>query len=89
MVVKAFEYTAKISVGITLNTNDFFTLYYMFTTIHLFHVLIGLSVLGFTYSRFDANGRRAPSLGLLEGAGVFWQLVDLLWIILFALLYLL
>lgn len=89
MVVKAFEYTAKISVGITLNTNDFFTLYYMFTTIHLFHVLIGLSVLGFTYSRFDANGRRASSLGLLEGAGVFWQLVDLLWIILFALLYLL
>lgn len=89
VIVKAFEYGAKISAGITLNTNGFFIFYYMFTAIHLIHVLIGLGVLTFAFTRFDRDGRFAAPFGLIEGAGAFWHLVDLLWIILFALLYLL
>ena len=88
VIVKAFEYSAKISHGITLTTNDFFTYYYGLTAIHLIHVLIGLAVLTFTFSRFK-NGRFAAPFGLIEGVGAFWHLVDLLWIVLFALLYLL
>ena len=89
VIVKAFEYAAKISAGITLNTNGFFIFYYMFTAIHLIHVLIGLGVLTFTITRFDRGGRFTAPFGLIEGAGAFWHLVDLLWIVLFALLYLL
>jgi nitric oxide reductase NorE protein len=61
----------------------------MCTGIHLVHVLIGLGVLCFTLSRFDGTGRMQGGVALIEGSGAFWHLVDLLWIILFALLYLL
>jgi nitric oxide reductase NorE protein len=88
VVVKAFEYSAKIVQGFTLNSNSFSIYYYMFTGIHLVHVLIGLGALCFTLSRFDRTGG-TPSLALIEGSGAFWHLVDLLWIVLFALLYLL
>ena len=89
VVVKFFEYSAKISAGITLNTNSFFIFYYMFTAIHLLHVLIGLGVLTLIYTRFDRSGQFRADLSLIEGGGAFWHLVDLLWIVLFALLYLL
>lgn len=87
VAVKAFEYSAKIAQDFTLNTNSFSIYYYMFTGIHLVHVLIGLGVLGYTASHFDKSGRM-PGTALMEGSGAFWHLVDLLWIILFALLYL-
>ena len=89
IAVKAFEYSEKISQGFTLNTNSFSIYYYMFTGIHLVHVLIGLGVLCFTLSRFDKAGQMPGGAALIEGGGAFWHLVDLLWIILFALLYLL
>lgn len=88
VMVKAFEYSAKIGQGFTLNTNNFSIYYYMFTGIHLLHVLIGLGVLAFAVSRFDNRGALRGGIGMIEGAGAFWHLVDLLWIILFALLYL-
>ena len=88
VAVKAFEYSGKISAGITLNTNEFFIYYFMFTGIHLLHVLIGLGVLIFTASHFGKDGRMKGGPALIEGSGAFWHLVDLLWIVLFALFYL-
>lgn len=88
VIVKIIEYSAKIRAGITLNTDPFFTLYYMFTAIHLIHVVIGLGVLTFICTRFNREGRFVAPVSLIEGGGAFWHLVDLLWIILFALLYL-
>ncbi len=84
--VKAVEYTEKIAAGITLNSNPFFMFYFAFTGIHLLHVLIGLGVLGFMLSKLHA--RDAGTIGALEGGGAFWHLVDLLWVVLFALFYL-
>jgi len=89
VLVKVFEYSAKISAGLTLNSNAFFIYYYMFTAIHLIHVMIGLGVLALIFSRFDRSGRFTSGMPLIEGGGAFWHLVDLLWIVLFALLYLL
>ena len=88
VVVKAFEYSAKIAQGFTLNSNSFSIYYYMFTGIHLIHVLIGLGVLIYIASRFDEAGRLQGGVALMEGGGAFWHLVDLLWVVLFALLYL-
>jgi nitric oxide reductase NorE protein len=87
-VVKAFEYGAKISAGITLNTNEFFIFYYMFTGIHLVHVLIGLGVLTYLWNRARTGPLDGAYVRLLEGGGAFWHLVDLLWVVLFALFYL-
>lgn len=87
-VVKYFEYAAKIATGITPMTDDFFMFYFVYTGIHMIHVLIGMAVLaaliGYTRSRPTA----AVNVQHLETGASFWHLVDLLWIVLFALLYL-
>jgi len=87
--VKVVEWSGHISAGDTLNSSSFFTFYFMYTGIHLLHVLIGLGVLTWLALQCDASGAWTGSLALLEGSAVFWHLVDLLWVMLFALLYLL
>lgn len=86
--VKAFEYGHKIAAGITLNTTDFFTFYYMYTGIHLVHVLVGLGVLTLLYRRVHDAVEPGATIKLVESGGSFWHLVDLLWIVMFPLFYL-
>lgn len=89
VVNKYFEYGEKIRAGITLNSSgDFFMYYYMFTGIHLMHVLIGMGVLAWTARYSWSEGFDERKMRNLESAGSFWHVVDLLWIVLFALLYL-
>jgi nitric oxide reductase NorE protein len=87
-VVKVLEYAEKIRAGITLNTNDFYMYYFVFTGIHFLHVLIGMGVLSVlaVYSRTGTFNE--SKIRHLESGASFWHLVDLLWIVLFALLYL-
>jgi len=87
-VVKIFEYSEKIRAGITLTTDDFFMYYYMFTGIHFMHVLIGMGVLAFMARYSWSGGFDAKKIRHLESGASFWHVVDLLWIVLFALLYL-
>lgn len=87
-VVKWFEYSAKFGAGITPTTNNFFTCYFVFTGLHLFHVVIGTGVLALMWLRVRSPDRLGDSLPFLEGGACYWHLVDLLWIVLFALLYL-
>jgi len=87
-IVKFIEYGAKIRAGITPNTNDFYMYYYMFTGIHFMHVLIGMGVLAGLARYSWAGGLDAKKIRNLESGASFWHVVDLLWIVLFALLYL-
>lgn len=89
VVVKVLEYGEKIRAGITLITNDFYMYYFVLTGIHLLHVLIGMGVL-VALVLYTKNGEYTPTkIKHLETGATFWHLVDLLWIVLFALLYLL
>ena len=88
-VVKFFEYGEKIAAGITLSTHDFFMYYYMFTGIHFFHVIVGMVVLLFLWRRARAGVRSSGELMFVESGASYWHMVDLLWIVLFSLLYLL
>lgn len=94
IIVKFFEYREKISAGSTLTSNDFYMYYYMLTGIHLLHVVIGMGVLIFLWrtlrqSALSPNTRSPESVvAHLESGASFWHLVDMLWIFLFALLYL-
>ncbi|WNC67103.1 cytochrome c oxidase subunit 3 [Thalassotalea nanhaiensis] len=87
---KLFEYSDKVSNDFTLLTNDFFMFYYMLTGIHLLHVIVATGVLVFIWKRLKAN--QSPlskdSIKHLESGGIVWHMVDLLWIALFSLLYL-
>jgi nitric oxide reductase NorE protein len=86
VAIKAFEWSSEISQGFTLTHNNFFMFYYMLTGVHLFHVLLGLVFLGIVLREL-----RAPDHGrtwLVESGAIFWHMVDLLWVVIFALLYL-
>lgn len=85
---KYLEYSAKIAVGITPGTNDFFMYYYILTGLHMFHVLIGMGVLVFMYVQARRPDMTARRFGYVEGGACFWHMVDLLWIVLFPLIYL-
>jgi nitric oxide reductase NorE protein len=89
IVVKAFEYHEKLAAGITPATNDFFMYYFVLTGLHLFHLLIGMGVLTvlWRFSRHEAP-LSPHKLAFVEGAACFWHMVDLLWIVLFPLLFL-
>jgi len=87
-IVKFFEWRAQFAAGHTVNTNNFFMYYFVFTGIHFLHVLIGMAALAAMaiYSRGAILGER--QLRMLEGGSCFWHVVDVLWIVLFALFYL-
>lgn len=87
--IKFIEYGDKISAGITLTSNDFFMYYFMFTGIHLIHLLLGLAVLIVLFFRLkNKENTISNDMPLYESGAVFWHMVDLLWIVLFPLLYL-
>ena len=80
LVVKLFEYRSKLSAGITVDTNDFFAFYYLLTGFHALHVLMGLIVLSIVL-KWD-------SLDNLETGAAFWHMVDLIWVVMYPLIYL-
>jgi cytochrome c oxidase subunit 3 len=87
-VVKYFEYGAKFAHHIYPDTNIFFSLYFLMTGLHMLHVFIGLGILAviaaLTFKgKFNENYSTPVELG-----GLYWHLVDLIWIYLFPLLYL-
>jgi nitric oxide reductase NorE protein len=86
-VVKVFEYREKLEAGIGPSTNDFFMLYFTYTGVHLLHVLAGIGALAFLRARAAAP-MTPGTIAAIEGCGIFWHLVDILWVVLFAILYL-
>jgi nitric oxide reductase NorE protein len=85
ILIKAYEWSTEVAQGHTISSNDFFTFYYMLTGVHLFHVLLGLLILG-VVTRELRNPRRRRMF-MVESGATYWHMVDLLWIVIFALLY--
>lgn len=85
-VVKIVEYSLEIGDGHTLTSSTFFTYYYALTGLHLMHVAIG-SVLLIVWRRSTRPGARPASAAFAEGAGAYWHMVDLLWILIFSFVY--
>jgi cytochrome c oxidase subunit 3 len=112
MVIKYFEYTHKIHLGllpgswyhaelsaivretgvaaelIPSNLPLYFSFYYMMTGIHGLHVLIGMGLIIWVMIRMKRGEFSSKHYTAVEGVGLFWHLVDLVWIYLFPLLYL-
>ena len=86
---KSIEYTEKLRAGVTMVTNDFYMYYFALTGIHLLHVVGGTVLLGIFWKK-AGNGTlvREGRMALLESGATYWHMVDLLWIMLFPLLYL-
>lgn len=97
MVNKFFEWSAKIHHGIYPGSpeladaggkNIYFGLYYVMTGAHGLHVIIGAAILGYGMLRIWQDRVTAKDFVLLENGGLYWHLVDLIWIFLFPLFYL-
>jgi nitric oxide reductase NorE protein len=84
--LKAFEYVPEVIAGNTPGTNLFFMFYFVMTGLHLCHVLLGLVILSFVLR--DLTGVGAPRIWFVETGATYWHMVDVLWLVLFALLYL-
>ncbi len=100
LVIKAFEYGHKFEEGtlpgkyytsqemqvpgITL----FFTVYFLSTGLHAFHVIIGMGVLAWVMSKSMKNHFNHANYTPVELGSMYWHLVDLVWIFLFPMLYL-
>lgn len=83
--IKAGEWFWMVSHGFTVTRDDFFMFYFTLTGVHLFHVLLGLLILGIAARELRNPGPRRARV--VEACAVYWHMVDLLWVILFALLY--
>lgn len=87
IVIKIMEFADKFEQGINLSTNTFFMFYLMLTVFHFIHVLLGLIILYAVYKKTKMGGYdQEDHIGMETGAS-YWHLVDLLWIVLFPLVY--
>ena len=87
-VVKYFEYSAKFEHHLYPSTNIYFGLYFVMTGIHMLHVAIGMGILGWVAMRAKNNEFSAAYYTPVEIGALYWHLVDLIWIFLFPLVYL-
>lgn len=88
LVSKSIEYAEKFASGITPGTNPFYMWYFTLTGIHLLHVIVGSSLLLVLWLKARGAALRSGNRLFLESVASFWHLVDLLWIMIFPLLYL-
>lgn len=87
IVIKLFEFSNIFAEGITLSTNTFFMFYLLLTMFHFMHVLLGLIILWNIYQKTERHGYTQDDHSGMETGASYWHLVDLLWIVLFPLVY--
>lgn len=91
MVVKSFEYNAKFSHGLYPNVSIYMAIYFTLTGLHAIHVMGGVVVLSYFFGPGAKMWKTEPErfTNRLEIVGLYWHFVDLVWIFLFPVLYLL
>lgn len=99
LINKFFEWSGKFDHGIIPGSDYlisnfsqgeilFFGLYFIMTGLHALHIIIGLILIGIVIWRVATGSIHADRPVLLENTGLYWHLVDLIWIFLFPLFYL-
>lgn len=87
LILKSIEYSDKFSAGINLSTNTFYMFYLSLTMFHFLHVILGMIILLAIAIKVKAGAYSADNhIGIETGAS-YWHMVDLVWIILFPLVY--
>jgi heme/copper-type cytochrome/quinol oxidase subunit 3 len=91
LVVKAYEYGDKFSHHLYPSENTFLAIYFTVTGLHALHIVGGIIVNGYFVGPGSKMWKTAPEkfTNRIEAAGLYWHFVDLVWIFLFPVLYLL
>jgi nitric oxide reductase NorE protein len=85
LVSKVIEWVTEIRMGNTFTSNEFFQHFFFLTSIHLIHLLIGFIVMGVAVYQLWSPARRSQQL--VETCATYWHTVDFLWVLIFAMLY--
>jgi nitric oxide reductase NorE protein len=89
LLLKSLEYRAKARAGYDLDTDTFWTFYYLLTGFHFMHVLAAVLLLAAIAWLAPRRGWQGSRTHVPETATAFWHMVDLLWVVLFPLVYVL
>ncbi len=91
LVIKGFEYAAKFEHGLYPGTSTFMAIYFTLTGLHALHIIGGIVVNSYLLGPGSRMWKTDPArfTNRVEVAGLYWHFVDLVWIFLFPVLYLL
>lgn len=87
LVVKSVEYAHHLGEGVTLSTNTFYMFYLSLTFFHFMHVILGMVILAAVAVKAHQGGYSAAEHTGVETGASYWHMVDLVWLILFPLVY--
>ncbi len=87
VVVKCWEYSETISAGYSLSSNIFYMFYYFLTFFHFAHVILGIVILSVLTLNCSKNLYTSDEHFGMESGASYWHMVDLAWIVLFPLVY--
>lgn len=85
--LKSIEYYEKLAMGLVLDYNTFFSFYWLLTGFHVIHVLVGLVILSFFHNTLRKQ-KTQIKLEDMEAGAAFWHMCDLIWLLLFPVIYL-
>jgi nitric oxide reductase NorE protein len=88
LILKSIEYYFKLDEGLGLGYNTFFTFYWMLTLFHVIHVITGLVILMLSYFGIKKK-KENINIDDFEASAAFWHMCDLIWLLLFPVIYLL
>lgn len=88
IIIKLIEYAEKVAAGQSLGSNIFMDFYWLLTGFHLIHVIVGMVILSWIAVENRKKKFHEAAVNLESGAA-FWHLCDLIWLLLFPVLYLL
>ena len=87
LIIKVLEYQDKFTAGLNMSTNTFYMFYFSLTFFHFMHVILGLVFLAIVLTKNLKGAYSAQNHRLVESGAAYWHMVDLLWIVLFPLVY--
>ena len=87
IAVKLGEYAEKLQAGIDPSSNTFYMFYIFLTGFHFLHVVVGMLALLYLWFKTRRGAYGSHNTHALETGAAFWHMVDLLWIVLFPLVY--
>ena len=87
LVVKVMEYAHHFEAGVTLSTNTFYMFYLSLTFFHFMHVILGMVILAAVALKARVGGYSVEDHTGVETGASYWHMVDLVWLILFPLIY--
>ena len=88
LALKSVEYYDKVEAGLTIGYNDFFGYYWMLTQFHVVHVIVGIVILALS-ARTHRKKPETLKIEDYESGATFWHMCDLIWLLLFPIIYLL